>query len=347
MKYNSTFLALSPNGRKKWGYAVTGRSFNPVVAPDGTIYLTSHDFYNARETNLHALTSAGSLKWKKPLTYLPMALTLRPDGSLILYAKPIGPGGLIDSVIALDSTGNQLWKWDTSSPIHDRPAFGYDGTIYVSLGADPQYRPGSVAGLQALTPEGASKWFVETTDEMRPCGPSVGADGTVYFGTTYLGENYSTPPLGSLWAVSSVGTVNWKHELPGHARYHPAIASDGTVIIGSAKSSPFPGTQNCLCAVNPDGTRRWNYGLGTLNSPATTPAIDVDGNVYVCFSANGDSWLDVLSSAGNFKWTGSLGGGVVSYAHTVDIGEDGTIYVSADYVDKLGPVLYAFGPGTP
>lgn len=348
----SNFFALDPAGgrkMKKWGYTVNGRACNPVIAPDGTIYLNGHDTSGARETNLYALTTGGLLKWKKPLPpCFPRSLTLRSDGTLIMASAP-GVGYDYNSVRAFDSNGNQLWMWTTTCSINDRLAFGYDGTIYVSLQADPQYHPGDISRLQALNATGAEKWSVSTEVNMGPRGPSVGSDGTVYFGTTYLGDGLDATP-GKLWALNADGTVKWQHDLPGVAKYHPAIASDGTIIIGAGTLGGFQNLTNALCAVNPDGTRKWTYGYGSVNQPQTTPAIDADGNVYECFSYNGDSWLDVLSSAGNYKWTGNLQGGMVGWPHTIDIGEDGTIYIAVDYYlesNKYYFGLFAIGPGTP
>lgn len=87
----------------------------------------------------------------------------------------------------------------------------------------------------------------------------VGDDGTVY---TAAGDD--------LFAVRD-GKVVWKFATRGLVEVSPAVASDGTITVGSNDHHQY--------GVSPAGKQRWSYDLGdlTYSSAAATP----DGLVYV------------------------------------------------------------------
>ena len=66
------------------------------------------------------------------------------------------------------------------------------------------------------------------------------------------------------------GSLDWEFSGGGFIS-SPAIAEDGTIIVGSG--------DDYLYAINPDGTLRWKYKTdGGLQS---SPAIGSDGTVYI------------------------------------------------------------------
>jgi outer membrane protein assembly factor BamB len=86
-----------------------------------------------------------------------------------------------------------------------------------------------------------------------------------------------------------------------------------------------------LYALNPDGTKKWNYTTGSLIFSA--PAIGNDGTLY--FGSN-DGNLYALNSNGILKWAYTTAGSIYSYPA---IGSDGTIYFGS--IDNK---LYALNP---
>jgi outer membrane protein assembly factor BamB len=61
--------------------------------------------------------------------------------------------------------------------------------------------------------------------------------------------------------VVRYGTLKWKYKTDSWVKSSPAIGADGTVYVGSI--------DHHLYAINPDGTLKWRYGIGTgVPSPA-------------------------------------------------------------------------------
>ncbi|GAI27610.1 unnamed protein product, partial [marine sediment metagenome] len=76
--------------------------------------------------------------------------------------------------------------------------------------------------------------------------PAIGSDGIIYVG------GYSLAHHDFLAAFYPNGTLKWRYRTDGLIwDCCPAIAEDGTIYIAS--------WDDCLHAVNPDGTRKWNY----------------------------------------------------------------------------------------
>ena len=69
----------------------------------------------------------------------------------------------------------------------------------------------------------------------------------------------------------SNGTLKWKFETSAEIDSSPAIASDGTIYVGSY--------DGYLYAINPDGTLKWRYQTGFWIS--SSPVIASDGTVYI------------------------------------------------------------------
>ena len=119
---------------------------------------------------------------------------------------------------------------------------------------------------------------------------------------------------GSLYAVSSAGSVQWTFATGSSVISSPALAADGTIYVGSVDSSIY--------AVNPDGSQAWEYE--TPGAVRSSPAIDADGNVYV---GSYDYYVYSLTSGGVLRWTFETQGRVES---SPAIASDGTLYVGSD-----------------
>jgi outer membrane protein assembly factor BamB len=191
------------------------------------------------------------------------------------------------------------------------------------------------------------KWTY-TLDGSTESTPAIGADGTIYVGTsgnklsainpadgtavwTYVagGSCYrSSPAVGSdgtiyvgcgdskLHAVHSNGSMKWSYLTGAEVQSSPTIGADGTIYVGS---SDFK-----LHAVFPNGTMKWAYSTG--GAVVSSPRVGGDGTVYI---GSNDHLLHAVLPNGTRKWTCATGGAIL---RAPAIGVDGTIYVgSSDF----------------
>ena len=133
----------------------------------------------------------------------------------------------------------------------------------------------------AWTPDNNWKWDYSAGRAVYS-SPAVGADGTVYFGSTDK----------CLYALNGEGDLKWRYQTKGEVNSGPALAADGTVYVGSNDSS--------LYAINADGTLKWHYETGGHVEAA--PTIGTDGTVYF---VSDDGYLYALkgtSPLANSPW---------------------------------------------
>jgi len=127
------------------------------------------------------------------------------------------------------------------------------------------------------------------------------------------------------------GSLKWKYKTGYRIESSPAIASDGTVYVGS--------DDHYLYAINPDGSLKWKYRTGSWIE--SSPAIASDGTVYVgsgVYIESSDSWdgyLYAINPDGSLKWKYKTGYRIES---SPAIASDGTVYVGSSYY------LYAINP---
>lgn len=176
--------------------------------------------------------------------------------------------------------------------------------------------------------------------------PAIGADGTIYVGSTD-GKLYALNPDGTkkwdfgptatypgftasptigpdgciyarrkddyLYVLRPDGTLKWSYPVTYDAWSSPAIAKDGTVYIAGYTK---------MYALDQYGVRKWEFD--TLNTIYSSPAIGVDGTVYFG-GMNGKLYaLNPATGASiSANWPFTAGGSIVS---SPAIGADGTIY---------------------
>ncbi|MCP5005601.1 MAG: S8 family serine peptidase [Planctomycetes bacterium] len=122
-------------------------------------------------------------------------------------------------------------------------------------------------------------------------------------------------------ATNQPGMPLWEYNMGDHIETSPAIGYDGTIYVGSGDK---------FYALNPDGTRKWQYYTG-FRKIFSTPVIGDDGTIYV--GSGGD--LDALNPDGTRKWRFTK---VHSSSSSPAISADGTIYVgSSDGLNALNP----------
>lgn len=310
-------------------------SGSPVVGPDGTIYVGSHD------GRLYAVSPEGQVKWKFQ------------TGDRIWGTPAVASDGTVyigsddDHVYAVDgATGKEKWRYRTGTcaeptgfgPVGVRcdadggPTLGPEGTLYV--GAD---------GVYALWPDGTLRWKLATAEPVRAApalaedgtiyaaslddsvyaidgsgskiwdirsrrdiesAPTLGADGTVYFGS----DDHA------VYAVDSAGAVKWKVLTGADVRSSPAIGPDGTIFVGSYDKH--------LYAISPAGEVKWRFTAA--DKIHGSPVVDGDG--VVLFGSQ-DDHLYAVDRDGRLLWFFAFDGDVDA---SPAISSDGVIYAASD-----------------
>jgi len=184
---DSYLYAMYPNGTLRWRFKTERRIMgHPSIADDGTIYLGAYDSY------LYALYPNGTMKWKF-LMY-----------SSISGSPSIGTDGTIyacsSNLYAINPNGTLIWEFDFGPNRWvggSCPVISADGTIFVGV----RYSDGVGGELIAVNSDGTERWRSERLcNRWIDSSPCIGADGTVYIGSSTFKSNY----IGYLHAFGSV-----------------------------------------------------------------------------------------------------------------------------------------------
>ncbi|MDC3335647.1 PQQ-binding-like beta-propeller repeat protein, partial [Opitutales bacterium] len=114
-----------------------------------------------------------------------------------------------------------------------------------------------------------------------------------------------------LHAINSDGSAKWTFTTGDWVDSTPAIGADGTIYFGS--------WDNQLYAIDPsNGSKLWDFN--TSSCIIASPAIGVDGRIYF---GSKDEFFYALESNGSLAWESYIGNPIASSAA---LGQDGTIY---------------------
>ncbi|MEC3159496.1 PQQ-binding-like beta-propeller repeat protein [Bacillus thuringiensis] len=286
---NSTgkLYAFNKDGSIKWIKGdVAYSSSTPVIAEDGTIYVTGG--------KLSALNPDGSIKWqvKEASTY--SSPIIDSEGTVFVYNST--------SINAYNSNGSK--KWESSSMFkgandgQNSMLISKDGTIYTLLSSGENYF------LYAHDKNGKELWKKQTKGSGSDPGFSLGLDNELYInggsvvyvydkngnlikqwqqdvmgarfaptisskdGTIYIAEG------GAVAAYNRDYTLKWKYSTVQGLQNSPVIDKNGVVYVKSKQT---------LFAVNPDGTLKWKmpFSLFHAGSSNNSISIDKDGTLYI------------------------------------------------------------------
>lgn len=169
-------------------------------------------------------------------------------------------------------------------------------------------------------------------------GPAIGADGTIYIGTSEAGTDSFTTH--GLYAVDRDGRTKWKYTTGKSIKSSPVIGPDGTIyiMVGKGTETDVNGLDSSLHAIDSQGRKKWecpNLGSFGVGPVPDSPAIAKDGTIYV----SGAHELFALQGGCTVKWSyrfpdldGILADGtryhLSSLRSSPSVGDDGTVYVN-------------------
>jgi outer membrane protein assembly factor BamB len=116
------------------------------------------------------------------------------------------------AMLAISPGGSLKWAYDLVGDFSSSTALSEDGVIYINW--DDGF-------LYAINSDGSLKWTAAAGGRS---SPAIGADGVVYAG----GLDFR------LHALNPDGTQLWVSAPAGGEFSDPAIANDGTLVVGCA-----------------------------------------------------------------------------------------------------------------
>jgi outer membrane protein assembly factor BamB len=334
----------------------------PMVAPDGTIYISTF------AGMLMALRDAGAqlgVLWK-----------FHPPGAATYHGSPaLGRDGTVYAAFASGTgaeakntlyavraptsggEGQVAWTADLGlgqampGGTGNSPTVAADGTIY-ALGGGGQ--------LTAVGPDGSLKWTAQAGPATY-VSPALARDGTVYV-ASQDGNLYAIAPPA---AGSKEGARRWTFDFGQHPGATPLVTApvtgggnrgqdgvgsaasatigpDGTIYIGANNSNFY--------AVAPDGKLKWLYEAERELAGIWTTAVLSEDNATLYFGANKGGVYALNAADGKLKWQSKIGGSIYA-SPTLD--SRGKLYVGTTIGHLLaitastGQWLFDYDAGTP
>ncbi|MEM4229483.1 MAG: PQQ-binding-like beta-propeller repeat protein, partial [Thermoproteota archaeon] len=152
--------------------------------------------------------------------------------------------------------------------------------------------------LYALNPDGTLKWKYQTGGYVYS-SPSIGSDGTIYFGS------YDS----HLYALNPDGTLKWKYKTGDYVYSSPAIGSDGTIYFGSGDGCLYAiglarASSTITCVLSSSSIA---YGGSVRISGRISPP--ASATVTIQYSTDGEAWINLASVTsgddGSYSYTWS------------------------------------------
>jgi len=189
-----------------------------------------------------------------------------------------------------DNPGGERWKvYNDKIHCYYTPVIDGEGILYLSITFPPR--------LIAVYPNGTLKWVAELDNSGDAYQPALGADGTIYIGTSK-----------HFYALNQNGTKKWMLPVTAPFPSDPIIGLDGTIYVETTAT---------LYAINPNGTIKWHCAISPSRNVLS---VDYAGNIYFI----NHSYLYSLTPNGTIRWFFNVG--LLIDAPTFS--EDGTIFIT-------------------
>ena len=195
-------------------------------------------------------------------------------------------------IVAIMTSGTELWRVSLSGPVGCNPSVAYDGTIYVEAGGY----------IYAIDSNGDIKWSREIPTTKKTVGvrgaAAIATDGTVIVPNS----------ADKLYSISPDGTINWSLYLLHTSLSSPIIDFNNNIYISiydirtiGADSYEYI-TVYGVAAISWDGTTIWETYEGGYNSPAEFSDNEIvigtlDGYIKIYDKSSGEvnQWIGVCS----------------------------------------------------
>ncbi len=250
---------------------------SPALSADSVLYTLNS---NTPQDWIYALNLDGSLRHS----------LISPTGG-ILGSAVVGSDGIVylnqyrNRLTALYPDLSPKWTFLCEGDVHDPPAIGPDGTLYLF---------DSFMNFYAIDQAGQQKWRIFTAEKFNS-GAVIGSDGRIFF-TEPTGTI-----LGQLHAISPQGQLLWSYSWTGWTR-GLSLADDGSLLV--SVSTTEPEKPNGLLSITAGGELNWMYE--TSSAVISSAAVAADGSIY--FTTQGEQ-LIALDGNGSLKWQTDIPGG--------------------------------------
>lgn len=256
-----------------------------AVGPCGVVYAGDGS------GNFKAFNHDGSLRWATSL-----GLGMDSSGIAVTTSGTVVFPDIQGNVTAATADGVILWKTTLGGTIHNAPAIGADGRIFIKDDL------GTVYALNGET--GAILWTKALSDSGSYAGPVIRSDGSVVvcdsngnvhalsgstgaslWSFTTNGAIYATPAVfadgslcvttmaGGVYRITATGAQGWLTSIGAAITSSPAISAQGLVVFAA-----YDGKVHALSGTT--GVEQWTFNLGA-EARSSSPVVGADGTVYV------------------------------------------------------------------
>ncbi|WP_430333384.1 PQQ-binding-like beta-propeller repeat protein [Rhodococcus sp. ACT016] len=321
------------SGRKRWCNRI-----GPGAAASSPVVDAVTNVYVGEEGAMTSFNEHGQLRWRTPVTGVPLAAQFTSDGKL-LFITHLGQINVLDpqtgfkvapsydlippasytqgmnvETVPNDLGLDQCFDGGSPCPVANSPALDLDSGRFVFT----FWRPGAEqADLVAMRYTGGDKakiepdWSASTLPGGSASSPVLSADGKTVYGNDNAGH---------LWAVDAQsGALEWSHDLGYRPLGSPSVTADGLIV-------PAGGEKGRLSALRDRGDHAevvWERrDLQHLGSPAL--AAGATGYTVVRDGDNGLALLTFDTTTGDTRDQDTLPGATGFTAGT-SIGPNGEV----------------------
>ena len=219
-------------------------------------------------------------------------------------------------IYAVDGNGNVLWRFNIGHSFNGSPAVSDNGIIIVPDGWDTLY---------SLFPNGTLNWSIKINNELLS-SPIIGSDGYIYISTYETREvtadsTYYVTYYG-IASISMDGSIMWV-DYEG-ATNSPGEFSDTELVVG---------TKDGFIKFYDKASNRVSNSYSVCNEVVTATVIAIDNTVYVGCSDSKVGFVYGYGSGTTFAGSTSVDGAVYGVpaatpSNKVIFGtENGTLYI--------------------